>query len=516
MDNVPRMGYSGTLKGAEERQEPKASGKPSVEFDKLIDKVEAVDPEEQGKRRSGEEVEEDSELLAEDEGFAFSEDTPTESSSSVPVTIPDSQYWSESDDLDVESAPTTGAATAATEAVDAGFAADTEHHATVQRKPTGRAAKSVASARKLSAGEAADLALHMQQKGVPKPPKAAAAPQAVKEAEKPAKKRAPRATKKPAVPAPLQETTAEPPKAAAKPKKAAAPKKEPPAAELKEAEKPKATPRKRATPKPKAASPEIAPPKQPEKTKETPKTAIEKPEKAEKKASAPRPAEHAEAELQQPVSETAAALSKPVVEQAAAEMTVQAPSAAKVKPVTDHLLPGMAKLAHNTLERLSKHPVIMGNAVPALEVRPLPMPAAVEPPQPTATHQVEAIAPSVAVERIMNYVQAAVITLQSIPGRRELTITLRGDPKLKDTPLEGLRVTVTEFSSAPRQYNITLQASAQAQSMLNQHSENLLNSLQRIGQDRDWSVQRLEVETRRPLFHRKGSASGGDFGGQKR
>lgn len=515
MDNVPRMGYSGTLRGAEERQEPKAAGKPSVEFDKLIDKVEATDPEEQGKRRSGEEVEEDSEVLANEEGFAFSEEAPTATGSEVPVTIPDSQYWHDSDDVDIE--PTSSVSLSSpTEAVAAGVSTDLED-VPVGRKPAAKA-KPVQAARKLSKSEAEALAASMQKEVLEKPKTATSTPKA--QPATAAKKAAPKAAKKPEAKPETIPTAASTKQSEAKPKRAVRATKKAGAEKSAVEKQPEATPKKKVQAKT-AAQPqtEVATKKRDTKAKakavdEAPTPAqpqVETKPGKESKA-APTPAKQAQP---QPELPTQTAVSPAVALEPQAKEEV-APKAPAIKSATHHLIPGMATLAHKTLERLAKHPVIMGDTVPPLEVRPLPMPSAVEPPQPTATHQPEAIAPSVAVERIMNYVQAAVITLQNIPGRRELTITLRGDPKLKDTPLEGLKVTVTEFSSAPRQYNITLQASPQAQALLQQHSENLLNSLQRLGQEREWSVQRLEVETRRQLFHRKGAASGGDFGGQKR
>jgi hypothetical protein len=157
-----------------------------------------------------------------------------------------------------------------------------------------------------------------------------------------------------------------------------------------------------------------------------------------------------------------------------------------------------------------------------LSARPLPLvnePATLRLPaaSPTAETSRSSLTRSAGVDRVIAALKAAVITLEQQPDRRTLTITLKGDPRLAGTALDGLQITVEEFASAPKQYNISLQSSAEAQALLSGAAASMAEQLNRLGKERGWQVQRLEVSLERPLFHRKGAADMGGGGlGEKR
>ena len=130
--------------------------------------------------------------------------------------------------------------------------------------------------------------------------------------------------------------------------------------------------------------------------------------------------------------------------------------------------------------------------------------------QPSVT-TTTAIPKSAALDRVIQAMRNALLTLVEKPGMRELSLTLRGVPGLAGSALEGLKITVQEYTTlAPGQYNITIQANATAQAMLAHAVPAMLAELNQ--NTRGYTVQRLEVVNERPFFHRKGAA-GGDGGG---
>ncbi|MFZ4100078.1 MAG: hypothetical protein ACOYKZ_07135, partial [Chlamydiia bacterium] len=129
-----------------------------------------------------------------------------------------------------------------------------------------------------------------------------------------------------------------------------------------------------------------------------------------------------------------------------------------------------------------------------------------------------AIPKSAAIDRVIQAMRNALLTLVEKPGMRELSLTLRGVPGLAGTALEGLKITVQEYTTlAPGQYNITIEGNAAAQAMIRDAIPAMLAQLNQ--NTKGYTVQRLDFAVERPLFHRKGAAGdkggGGDHGKEK-
>jgi hypothetical protein len=240
---------------------------------------------------------------------------------------------------------------------------------------------------------------------------------------------------------------------------------------------------------------------------------------AQKREKAPTPSEKPTASKRRSKAKTstAAPASKPEV---ATERRRRA--RAQEEAAEQSLVPGLPFLAEAALHHIRTVPTAHGSAIPALSGRPLPTPQArsVEAIGAASAAIGPSLSRSQGVERVIAALKAAVLTLQEQSDKRTLSITLKGDPRLAGTALDGLKIVVEEFAAAPRQYNITLQSAPEAQALLSGAAASMAEQLNRFGKERGWSVQRLDVQVGRPLFHRKeagdlGQGSGGRGGKTK-
>jgi len=110
------------------------------------------------------------------------------------------------------------------------------------------------------------------------------------------------------------------------------------------------------------------------------------------------------------------------------------------------------------------------------------------------------------VYQLFEKMAGAMILLNS-SEMNETTLVL-DSPQFSASPFFGTEVSIKEFSSAPKAYNVSLSSTASALPILQAHLPELLAAFEQG--DFHFKVHRLETEIRsehRPFFHRKQAAS---------
>jgi hypothetical protein len=480
MSQVPQVPQGGPGRPQQSSDETQPKGRTSEKFTRLIKEVESTDAEKQGKRRERPKLEEEPEVSEVEVTFAEEALPPA-----APLTsfyIPDSASSSFSDEgfftgLGAPSVAGYGSEPALSTdeswpSVPAGAAKPTFSRPSAEAPESTASDSAVQSSRRKRAAEGAEPAAASTRAAAATKPKKQAAAEGVQEgliAKHPqAKKRV--AAKR----SPSTQVLTEGAQAAPKKEKARA--------------------------KPKA------------------KVAVQKAEKAEAEIASPEGTKKRGAKMKATAAppEEAAAVKRATAEKARVRKQKEAET-----ETTEAMAPGLPYLAQAALHHVSTVPAAQGSKIEALSGRPLPV---------VATRGVAGVSAaggptgttltrSAGVERVLAALKAAVLTLEQQTDKRTLTITLKGDPRLAGTALDGLKISVEEFAAAPKQYNITMESSPEAQALLSGAAADMADQLNRLGRERGWSVQRLDVQVGRPLFHRKeagdmGRGAGGGRGGK--
>lgn len=118
----------------------------------------------------------------------------------------------------------------------------------------------------------------------------------------------------------------------------------------------------------------------------------------------------------------------------------------------------------------------------------------------------QSIALSAEIEALFEKMAGTMLLLAS---SKETETTLFLDtPQFDHSPFYGTRITIKEFSTAPKAFNIEIAASSVALTYLNAHKSALLAAFAKG--DFNFSIGRLDTEIQqadRPLFHRKEAVS---------
>lgn len=95
-------------------------------------------------------------------------------------------------------------------------------------------------------------------------------------------------------------------------------------------------------------------------------------------------------------------------------------------------------------------------------------------------------------------------------GDTDTVITLDA-PAFKNSPFYGTKITIREFSTAPKVFNVEIATTATALNLLHPHREALQHALN--APQHPFSVHLLQCElhtTKRPIFHRKSPVEQGE------
>lgn len=142
------------------------------------------------------------------------------------------------------------------------------------------------------------------------------------------------------------------------------------------------------------------------------------------------------------------------------------------------------------------------------EVSPLPPAAALAAPSEgnvTAAAMTPTHLPA-EIEALFEKMAGTMLLLNST-NESETTLFLNS-PQFDQSLFYGARITIREFSTAPKAFNVEIATSAAALTLLNSHKSALMAAFAKG--DFNFSVERLETEiqeTDRPLFHRKEAVS---------
>lgn len=472
MSQVPQVPQGGPGRPQQPSDETQPKGKTSEKFTRLIKEVESTDAEKQGKRRERPKLEEEPEVSEVEVTFAEQAQPPA-----APLTslyIPEYSSFSLTDDeslagLNAPSPASYGDSIDYSDdesqppAPSRAFAPSPTRSAEGEPESSSTVSESPAARRKKTAAAEGAEQTAAARKLKTKPEQAAVEAETV--AKLPAAKKRAAAKRTPTTKVVPEGAQPAPKKAKAKPKAAAA--------------------------KPADAEAEV--------------TSAEVAKKRRTKGSAaPTRAE----ELGAPGASEQAARAK---EKARKQQAAGAEA-------TEAMAPGLPFLAQAAVHHVSTVPTAQGSKIQALSGRPLPV---VESRAMTGVTAVggatgTTLTRSAGIERVLAALKAAVLTLEQQTDKRTLTITLKGDPRLAGTALDGLKISVEEFAAAPKQYNITMESSPEAQALLSGAAADMADQLNRLGRERGWSVQRLDVQVGRPLFHRKEASDmrGGAGGGR--
>lgn len=529
MSQVPQVPPGGPGRAPQSTNEIHPKGRTTEKFTRLIKEVESTDAEKQGKRRQRPKVEEEQKVPEAEVAFAPPDQAPEPSL--ISLSIPEFSNFSFDRDPTIRGLETPPEGRASFHEQRARSPSDEQNQRTgpsgPSRRPskraragepdssTGAPEQSVAQKRKKTTSEDAEQSLvskravaSRKSKNLPEQEMVAAGTMATP----PAKKKPASVKQAPSQPV-VSESVPEATEEAIVKAKAA---KGPPKAQEEAAVGVVAKKRKS---KDAATSSEVAELVTPGKSVSTPTTVPRKGAPAES-FSTPSIAQAIEAPEE--------SASTPSIAQAieAPEESIstkqpgheQDKTRKKEAATTESLAPGLPYLAQAALHHVSTVPVAHGSKLEALSGRPLPV---VELQMRTGTGAVGSTAAptlsrSAGIERVLAALKAAVLTLEQQTDKRTLTITLKGDPRLAGTALDGLKISVEEFVAAPKQYNITMESSPEAQALLSGSAANMVDQLNRLGRERGWSVQRLDVQVGRPLFHRKEASDmrGGAGGGR--
>lgn len=118
----------------------------------------------------------------------------------------------------------------------------------------------------------------------------------------------------------------------------------------------------------------------------------------------------------------------------------------------------------------------------------------------------QSIALSAEIEALFEKMAGTMLLLSS-SNETETTLFL-DTPQFDHSPFYGTRITIKEFSTAPRAFNVEIATSSVALAHLNAHKSALLAAFAKG--DFNFSIGRLDTEIQqadRPLFHRKEAVS---------
>ncbi len=134
--------------------------------------------------------------------------------------------------------------------------------------------------------------------------------------------------------------------------------------------------------------------------------------------------------------------------------------------------------------------------------------------QPSAAQAVNQAAPYLSPQTAaLFYQMVGTILIMTTPPGISRTEVLLDSPAFRGSVFYGSTITIEKYATAPDQLNIRLTGNPQAVNLFNQNMPSLMQAFQ--SGSFAFRVNRIDTEhaPARPLFHRKGPASGKDLGG---
>ena len=95
-----------------------------------------------------------------------------------------------------------------------------------------------------------------------------------------------------------------------------------------------------------------------------------------------------------------------------------------------------------------------------------------------------------AVQKLFDQMVGQLMIANTRPGVTETTVTLNS-ASLQGTPFYGAKITIEEFSTAPKAFNVVLEGSPQAISLMSTHMGDLLSAFQSTHQN--FNINRIDT-----------------------